>query len=139
MSFLNIVLKLSLVLGSIDVGILSKPIRHIILEFSLINISFCMPERTLALRFVKEPLTFIMGSIGPVLYSVAVPELLDVGIVVHGAVAVALARSVAPIVSVGDLHLGSLVTLLHLASVDGIVGVDEHVAIDEARFVAKFG
>ena len=139
MSFLNIVFKLSFILRTVDVSILSITVRHIILEFSLIDITFSMPKCTLAFRFVKEPLTFIMSSISPVLYAIAVPKLLNVWIVVHSAVAVALAGSIATIVSIGDLHLGSLVTLLHLASVDGIVRVDEHVAVDEARFVAEFG
>jgi hypothetical protein len=103
-----------------------------------------MPERTLTFCFVKEPLTLIMGTIGPILDTISMSELLNIWIIITSSVGMtahaAASAALAPlrgIVSARYLHLGVLISLFHLASIDRIVRIYEHVSVDEARLVAE--
>ena len=97
--------------------ILAISIRHVVLELTLVYVTFSMPECALTFRFVEVPLTFVVRSISPVLNAIAMSEFLNIRIIVHGAVTVTLARSVASIITIGDFHLCRLVPFLHLSSI----------------------
>lgn len=118
MAFLDIVFEFAFVFRAVNMCILAISIGHIILKLALINVTFGMPESTLALRFVEIPLSFVVSAIGPVLDSVTMSKLLNIWIIIHGSFAISLIwSSVATIISIGDFHLRSLIPLLHLSSI----------------------
>ena len=73
MALLDIVSELAFVLGPIYVSVLSVPVGHIVLEFTPVNITLCMPERALAFCLVVGPLTLVMGTVCPILHTVSMP------------------------------------------------------------------
>ena len=117
MAFLDIVFELTFIFGTVNVRVFAVSIGHVIFELTLVYVTFGMPERALTFRLVEVPLAFVMRSVRPVLNTVAVSEFLNIGIVVHSAVSVVLARSIATIIAIGDFHLRCLIALLHLSPV----------------------
>lgn len=83
-SFLNIVEPLTRVFTPVDVSVLSKPIRLIILEFSDVNIALSVPEGALAASPVVLPQPFINGPVAPFLDAVSLSNLeADLVIALH--------------------------------------------------------
>jgi hypothetical protein len=67
----------------------------------LVYVAFGVPERTLTFRFVEIPLALIVSAISPVLNTIAMSEFLNIGIIVHGSIAITLAgSSVASIIAI---------------------------------------
>ena len=57
--------------------ILAISIRHVVLELTLVYVTFSMPECALTFRFVEVPLAFVVRSISPVLNAIAMSEFLN--------------------------------------------------------------
>jgi hypothetical protein len=74
MSLLDIILEFTNIFAAIYMGIFTITVRHIIFEFPVVNVSFGMPENSLSFCFVILPLTFIMSSICPILYTITMPD-----------------------------------------------------------------
>jgi hypothetical protein len=78
-----------------------------------VNVPLGVPEGALALRLVQKPLSFVMGSINPVLETKSVS---DIVLIVH--------------INDHDLLLrGKVRHFLHLASIATVVGEDVHVDV----------
>jgi hypothetical protein len=74
MSLLDIILEFTNIFAAVYMGIFTITVCHIILEFPMVNVSFGMPENSLTFCFVILPLTFIMSSISPILYTITMPD-----------------------------------------------------------------
>ena len=88
-------------------------------EFTYIDITFCMPESTLSLSFIEIPLSFIVGTINPVLQTVPVS---DVVFVIHFSDKLLLL-------------LSQVRNLLHLSSITRVVWEDVHVYILQSLII----
>ena len=53
--------------------IFSEAIRHVILEFTSVDVSFSMPKGSLSFSLAKAPIALIMSAVYPVLHSIAMP------------------------------------------------------------------
>lgn len=123
--------------------VLAIAVGHIIFEFSAIHVTLSVPESALTFSFIEIPLALVVGTIGPVLDSVSMPELLDVRIVflrpidvvplVHHPIA--LLRRV---VTSRYFHFHILIPLFHLTPIYGIIWINKHISVNEAGFVAEF-
>ena len=71
---LQIVLPLSFILSSIHVFVNSKAICLVICPEPIINVSVYVDESTFAVSSVLPPLSDVLGSVRPGLFSKTIPE-----------------------------------------------------------------
>jgi hypothetical protein len=69
---LHVVLPETLIATAVDMGVDSIAVGLIVLKFSFINITLCVPESALSMSFVVLPEPLVLSPIGPYLNSEAV-------------------------------------------------------------------
>ena len=73
-TFLYIVSELSLILRTVYVSVLAVPIGHIVFELTVVHVAFCVPESALSFSFVERPLSLVVSTVSPDLYSIAMSD-----------------------------------------------------------------
>ena len=135
-ALLDVIFELPNICASIRVSICSLPISHVVLELSGIYITLSMPEGSSAFCFVVDPVSFIVSTIHPVLYSIAVAEVINISLVeclvevLQMLVNAILAVIAAYLLSEIRYQMSVLACFLHhLTSVARIIWKDEHIEI----------
>jgi len=75
LTMLKVVLELTFIHASMGIDIHSISVCHIIFYSTFIHVTIFMNEFTLSYPFTQLPITFIISSILPQLYSKAVPQI----------------------------------------------------------------
>ena len=55
-------------------GVLAVPIGHIVFELTMVHVAFCVPESALSFSFIERPLSLVVSSVCPDLYSVSMSD-----------------------------------------------------------------
>jgi hypothetical protein len=77
LAVLEVILPISLVLGSVDVDVDSVSISLVIFPFSFVDVSVSMPELSATIGLVLPPLTFVLCIIWPHLDSRSVTHFIQ--------------------------------------------------------------
>jgi hypothetical protein len=73
LALLHIVFEFSSVSRAIDVSVFSVTVSHIILKFTSVYVALGVPEYACSFSFAINPVTFVMGTVDPILNPVAMP------------------------------------------------------------------
>jgi hypothetical protein len=126
-ALLDIVSELSFILAAVDVSVLSVSVSHIVFELSSVDVTLSVPEGALTFSLVIRPVSFIMSTVDPVLYSIPMSKELVMLLADGRRSSVAIPGEISGALT--EFSLTSFIFLFHLTPVTRVVWVDVHIPV----------